>query len=121
MVKKYEFFVKLFKIVRDTDSKTMVNDPAEIKAIFSSNSAQLCQSNDRNSYLTMITEFFAPSEFLKRLELHRLFVCKSKTKKQTDLKLYYKQIPQRERLLNLINFVPANKVKQQKEPDEAAL
>ena len=52
----------------------------------------------------MIAEFFSPIEFLKRLELHRDYICKSKTKKQQALKLYYVEIPQKERQINLIDY-----------------
>lgn len=45
----------------------------------------------------MIIDFFSEAEFLKRLQLHREHVCKSKTKKQQDIKLYYVEILQRER------------------------
>ena len=58
----------------------------------------------------MINEFFSEAEFLKRLNLHREYICKSKTKKQQALKLYYVEMQQRERQMNLIDFVPNDKV-----------
>ena len=57
----------------------------------------------------MIIDFFKPENFLKRLRLHRDYICKSKTKKQQILKLYYVEIPQRERQINLIDYSPADK------------
>lgn len=35
--KKYELFVKLFRLVWESEQKAMVNDPAEIQAIYTSN------------------------------------------------------------------------------------
>ena len=66
----------------------------------------------------MITEFFQPSEFLKRLELHRQYICKSKTKKQQALKLYFVEIPQAERQINLIDFNGDGMAVIQKDIDE---
>ena len=66
----------------------------------------------------MITEFFQPSEFLKRLELHRKYICKSKTKKQQALKLYFVEIPQAERQINLIDFNGDGMAVIQKDIDE---
>jgi len=57
----------------------------------------------------MIIDFFSEAEFLKRLNLHREHICKSKTKKQQDLKLYYVENLQRDRQINLIDFVSVDK------------
>lgn len=37
----------------------------------------------------LIHEFFSAAGFLKRLKLHMLHICKSKTKQQTSPTLYY--------------------------------
>ena len=66
----------------------------------------------------LIIDFFKPENFLKRLRLHREHICKSKTKKQQILKLYYVEIPQRERQINLIDYSPADK---QSPPDGLAV
>ena len=108
-VDKYVFFRQLFKIVRQTGKKVMVNDTAVARDIYIEQKAQFTYPNDERTGIKMITEFFQPAEFLKRLELHRQHICKSKTKRQQALKLYYVEIPQRERQINLIDFMPDQK------------
>ena len=105
---KYNFFHKLFGIVRGTDKKVQTNDPQIVRQIFLRNKQQFGQQDDRKVE-TMIFEFFSAPEFMKRLLLHREHICKSKTKKESALKLYYIEIPQADRQLNLIDFVPAHK------------
>ena len=70
-VDKYVFFRQLFKIVRQTGKKVMVNDTAVARDIFIEQKAQFTYPNDERTGIKMITEFFQPAEFLKRLELHR--------------------------------------------------
>jgi hypothetical protein len=45
--------------------------------------------------------------FIKRLKLHIAHVCKSKTKQQTSLSLYYLQIRTDHRVLNLLDYQPS--------------
>ena len=52
----------------------------------------------------MIHDFFSAQEFLKRLELHVKYICKSKTKQQTTLTLYFAGLRQNERQLYLIDY-----------------
>ena len=108
-VDKYQFFLQLFKIVRETGKKVMVNDVAVARDAYIGQKAQFTYPSDERTGLKMIAEFFQPAEFLKRLELHRQYICKSKTKKQQALKLYYVEIPQKERQINLIDFIPDQK------------
>ena len=108
-IDKYEFFLKLFKIVRQTGLKKMVNDTAVARDAYIGQKQQFNFPSDERTGIRMITEFFQPAEFLKRLELHRQHICKSKTKKQQALKLYYVEIPQKERQINLIDFIPDQK------------
>lgn len=59
----------------------MVNDAAVAHDAYISQKAQFTYPSDERKGGKMINEFFQPAEFLKRLELHREYVCKSKTKK----------------------------------------
>ena len=87
----------------------MVNDAAVARDAYIGQKAQFTYPNDERMGIKIINEFFQPAEFLKRLELHREHICKSKTKKQQALKLYYIEIPQKERQIHLIDFVPDQK------------
>jgi len=78
---KYKFFLQLFGIVRQTGQKVMSNDPAVVKEIYHSQKQNFSWPNDERTAVAAITEFFSPAEFLKRLNIHREYVCKSKTKK----------------------------------------
>ena len=90
--KKYAFFKQLFSIVRNTDKRVMSNDPQVVRQIYVSNKQHFNGTDERRAE-QWIFEFFSPPEFMKRLLLHREHVCKSKTKKESALKLYYIEIP----------------------------
>ena len=108
-VDKYKFFLQLFAAVRMTDQKIMSNDPNVVRQIYLSQKYKFSYPNDERTAQQMILDFFSEAEFLKRLQLHRNHICKSKTKKQQDIKLYYVEILQRERQINLIDFTSADK------------
>ena len=108
-VDKDKFFLQLFASVRMTDQKIMSNDPNVVRQIYPSQKYKFSYLNDERTAQQMILDFFSEAEFLKRLQLHRNHICKSKTKKQQYIKLYYVEILQRESQINLIDFVSADK------------
>ena len=73
--------MQLFDIVRKTGLKVMTNDPAMVKEIYRPQRQHFAWPSDERAALQEITTFFSPEEFLKRLEIHREHICKSKTKK----------------------------------------
>ena len=107
-VDTYHFFLQLFKLFL-REKKIMINDSAAMYDYYLEQKAQFSFPSQENIALSMIRDFFKADKFLLRLNLHREHICKSKTKKQQILKLYYVEIPQRERLINLIDFTPADK------------
>lgn len=108
VVEKYNFFLQLFAAVRKSETKVMSNDPALVRQIYLGQKSQF--AIDERQAQQMIVDFFSPAEFLKRLDLHREYICKSKTKKQQKTELYYVEIPGRERQINLVDYVPIDKV-----------
>lgn len=104
-VDNYNFFVQLFKMVRQSDSKVIVNDAHVVTQIYlePGNRSQFSYPASESQAKTLIADFFKAENFLKRLRLHREHICKSKTKKMQILKLYYIEIPQRDRQINLID------------------
>ena len=49
----------------------MINDAAVARDAYIGQKAQFTYPNDEKVGTKMITDFFQPTEFLKRLELHR--------------------------------------------------
>lgn len=62
------------------------------------------QNQDTQNDQKLIHDFFSAPEFLKRLELHVKYICKSKTKQQTTMTLYFAGLRQNERQLYLIDY-----------------
>ena len=107
-IDNYNFFLKLFSLFT-REKKVMVNDSSTLYDYYCEQKAAFTYPSQEHIALNMIRDFFTAEKFLLRLNLHREHICKSKTKKQQILKLYYVEIPQRERLMNLIDFTPADK------------
>lgn len=97
----------------------MVNDSYVVTQVYlePANRPQFSYPASENQAKNLISDFFKPENFLKRLRLHREYICKSKTKKQQLLQLYYIEIPPRERQVNLIDCTPADK----QSPDGTAI
>ena len=83
VVDRYNFFGLLFGVVRQSGQKVMSNDPSFVREVYMTQRSQFAY--DERTAQQKILEFFSPAEFLKRLELHREHICKSKTKKQQAL------------------------------------
>lgn len=105
---KYKFFLKLFELVRRSE-KVNSNDPAIVRQVYLSHKVELAYPNDERTAQQMIADFFKPEEYLKRLNIHREQICKSKTKKQQHPCLYIVELCAKDRQLNLIDYIPADK------------
>ena len=70
----------------------MSNDAGVVKEVYIANKVNIPVPKDERTAKNWIFEFFTEKEFLIRLNLHREHICKSKTKKQQALKLYYVEI-----------------------------
>jgi hypothetical protein len=61
---------------------------------------------DDPSRRNFLKTFFGPEGFIKRLQLHMMHICKSKTKQQTTLSLYFAQLRESDKQLNMLEYVP---------------
>ena len=57
---------------------------------------------------TIIKEFYSAEGFIKRLQLHMTQICKSKTKRETTLSLYYAQLREIDKQVNLLEYLPSD-------------
>lgn len=83
-VDNYNFFLQLFKMVRQSGQKIMLNDAHYVIQVYlePANRQKFAYPAQENVARNLITDFFKPENFLKRLRLHRDYINNSKTKKQ---------------------------------------
>ena len=79
-------------MVRKSENKVMSNNPTTIRQVYMEHKTQFAHPNNEQTAKQMIVNFFSPVEFLKRLNLHREHICKSKTKRQQPLRLYFVEV-----------------------------
>lgn len=80
----------------------MTNNQAEILACHTQKNRQ----HSEKDHELLLKDFFSPESFIKRLKLHMMYICKSRTKAQMTLSLYYASLRPLERQLNLIDYQP---------------
>jgi hypothetical protein len=80
----------------------MTNNQAEILAVH----VQKATRHSEKDHESLLKDFFSAENFIKRLKLHMAYLCKSRTKQQMTLSLYYASLRPQERQLNLIDYVP---------------
>ena len=105
---KFKFFTQLFAFVRKSGS--MSNDSGVVREIYIANRQHIQVPKDERTAKNWIADFFSDKEFLVRLNLHREHICKSKTKKQQALKLYFVEIQAQEKQINLIDCADGLKI-----------
>lgn len=93
----FSFMMKLAKIMCETDQVS--NEATEMQKTYEANKS-LLPSNV--NVRTLLATFCSDVEFIKRVELHRQHINKSKLKRQTLLSLYYVELNEQTRALNFI-------------------
>ena len=85
--------------------QTIPQNAESLKAALASQPEHRSALNSRENE-QLIRDFYSAEGFVKRLQLHMMFICKSKTKQQTSLSLYFAQLRQQDKTLNLIDYQP---------------
>lgn len=80
------------------------NSPSEILKLYQEHSAKSGIQSSGHEVSEAVAEFFKPVNCYKRLCLHRDFVNKSQLKRGTPLKIYYLNLTEEERLVNLLQI-----------------
>lgn len=96
----YNFFVLLMKLTRQ--SAPLSADIESYKSAYRANSSKFTWPRDEKEVYRKITEFFSDQNFIKRVQLHQQHINKSKIKQKSILSLYYMELNDAQKSINLL-------------------
>ena len=79
MQRDYDFFVQLFRL-SIAETSQVDNNPATLQARMMEHREEFKQYNDNQKAKELISDFFMPDNFLRRLLIHQHEICKFKSK-----------------------------------------
>lgn len=81
---------------------TNPHDIATIKAIYMQNRSLFTWPRDDREATAVLNDFFSDANFIKRLKLHQAHINKSKTKMKSILTLYFMEINEHNKVMNML-------------------
>ena len=96
----HNFILQLMTMVRETNK--MTNDINVIRNIYLENRSKFAWPRDDREATAILTDFFNEASFVKRVTLHQQYINKSKTRMKSLFTLYYVEISDNNKLVNMV-------------------
>ena len=82
----------------------MSNDQKAVHNAYLENRSKFQWPRDDREAHSVLTDFFSQASFIKRVELHQKHINKSKTRMKSLLTLYYVELSENNRLMNMVSY-----------------
>ena len=98
----YTFMLTLLKLAREASLITNPTDINVLRSCYLENRSRFQWPRDDREATAVLTDFFNEANFVRRLQLHQQHINKSKTKQKSLLTLYFMELSDHNKVMNLL-------------------